>query len=295
MITSPSNQHIAALRALHTPKGRAEAGAFLIEGPHLVDVALDARILPQLLVYDPDHLARTEQGQRLLSRLGALAAQGIPVYEAAPPAIDRASDTRTPQGIAGSVALEDVAPDKVRGRRRGRNRPVVAILDAIADPGNLGTILRSALAADADEVWCAPGCADPMNPKVVRAASGASFFLPVRADLSWDEIAERLRGAPAVRQVLLAEAGAKQPYSSVDLTRRTGLIIGNEAHGPSPEARHLTTQPITIPMWNSVESLNAAVAASVILFEAARQRREREEALKHSEQPEPRPGENNQE
>lgn len=282
MITSPSNQHIAALRALQSFKGRAEAGAFLIEGPHLVDVALDAHVLPHLLVYDPEHLGHTEAGQRLLERLDELGARGVSVYDAAPVAVERASDTRAPQGIVGAVALEDCAPDRVRARRRGRNRPLVAILDAIADPGNLGTILRSALAADVDEVWCTPGCADPFNPKVVRAASGAHFFLPVRVGLSWEEIAERATGAPAVRQVLLAEANARTPYSAVDLTRRTGLIIGNEAHGPSAEARRLTTKPITIPMWNSIESLNAAVAASVIFFEAARQRREREDASKHS-------------
>jgi TrmH family RNA methyltransferase len=147
------------------------------------------------------------------------------------------------------------------------------VLDALGDPGNVGGVLRSALAADVDEVWLGRGCADPLGPKVVRAASGAHFHLPIRPALGWDEIAERLRGAPQVRQVILAEASAVQPYDQFDLTQRTALIVGNEAHGPSPEAARLATARATIPMWNKVESLNAAIAASVILFEAGRQRR----------------------
>lgn len=276
MITSPSNQHIADLRALHTQKGRAATGAFLLEGPHLLDAALDAHALPRQIVYDPDALGRNAVGRRLLARIEDARACGAAVYEAAPAAIERASDTRTPQGVLAAVASGDVAPDHVRARRRGRPRPLVLVLDALGDPGNLGTVLRSALAADVDEVWLGPGCADALSPKVVRAGSGAHFFLPVRADLGWEAIRERLRGAPAMRQVLLADAGAQRPYDALDLTVRTALIIGNEAHGPSAEAARLATTRVTIPMWNRVESLNAAVAASVVLFEAARQRRAHE-------------------
>jgi TrmH family RNA methyltransferase len=112
----------------------------------------------------------------------------------------------------------------------------------------------------------------------VRAASGADFHLPVRSGLSWDEIAVRIGGAPRVKQVLLAEASGSQPYDTFDLTQRTVLIVGNEAHGPSRQARALATARVSIPMWNRMESLNAAVAASVILFEAGRQRRAHERA-----------------
>lgn len=273
MITSPSNQHIVRLRSLHTPKGREQESAFLVEGPHLLDAALNAGILPQLLVYDPDALGRGAAGRRLLGRIEELRASGVPVFDATPAAIERACDTRTPQGVAASIAVADVSPDRVRTRRRGRFRPLLLVLDAMSDPGNLGTVLRTALAADVDEVLLAPGCADPLAPKVVRAGSGAHFHLPVRVAQSWRDIAAALAGAPPVRQTLLAEAGAHQAYDTFDLTERTALIIGNEAHGPSAEAHGLATAGLTIPMWNKVESLNAAIAASVILFEAARQRR----------------------
>lgn len=273
MITSPSNQHIARLRSLHTAKGREQEGAFLLEGPHLLDAALDARIVPQLIVYEPNLLGRGAAGRRLLGRIEEARAAGVQAFEAAPAAIERASDTRTPQGVVAAVATADVSPERVRARRRGRMRPVLLVLDAISDPGNLGTILRTALAADVDEVLLAPGCADPAAPKVVRAGSGAHFHLPVRASQSWHDIAAVLAGAPEVHQTLIAEAGAHRAYDTFDLTERTALIIGNEAHGPSPEARGLATTALSIPMWNRVESLNAAIATSVILFEAARQRR----------------------
>lgn len=273
MITSPSNQHITRLRSLHTAKGREQEGAFLVEGLHLLDAALDARIQPQLLIADPDFLGRSAPGRRLLGRIEEVRAAGVPVFAAAPAAIERASDTRSPQGVVAALAIDDAAPERVRARRRGRMRPILLVLDAISDPGNLGTILRTALAADVDEVLLAPGCADPLAPKVVRAGSGAHFHLPVRANQSWDDVATAFGGSPAIRRTLIADANAPHAYDTFDLTERTALIIGNEAHGPSSEARRLATDALSIPMWNKVESLNAAIATSVILFEAARQRR----------------------
>lgn len=278
MITSGSNPRILQLRALHTPKGRDAAGLFLIEGPHLLEAALDAHITPRLIVYDPDTLGRSVESRRLLERILDAQASGAETLEATPPAIERASDARTPQGVVGAVALEDLAPEKIRARRRGRSRPLLLALDALADPGNMGTILRSALAADVDEALLGPECVDPFSPKVVRAGAGAHFHLPMRHGLRWPEIAERFAGAPVAEQVLVAEASGHIPYDEVDLTRRTALIVGNEAHGVSHQASALATERVSIPMWNKVESLNAGIAASVILFEAARQRRSHERA-----------------
>lgn len=273
MITSGSNQHIALLRALHTPRGRAEHGAFLLEGPHLLEAALHAGVVPQLIVYDPADLERSADGRKTLGQIEEARAQGAEIYDAAPAAIERGADTRSPQGVLAAVAAGEVAPEKVRARRRGRMRPLLLVLDAIGDPGNLGTILRSALAADVDELLLTPGCADPLNPKVVRAGAGAHFHLPVREARDWKDVQQALRGSPAVKQVLAATADGHTHYDSLDLTQRTALLIGNEAHGVSAEGLRLATAQVSIPMWNRVESLNAAVAASVIVFEAARQRR----------------------
>lgn len=273
MITSGANPRIAQLRALHTPKGRAAAGMFLIEGPHLLEAALDAHVTPRLIVYDPDALERSVESRRLLDRVVDARAAGAEALEATPPAIEKASDARTPQGVVAAVALADVEADKLRASRRGRARPLLLALDALADPGNMGTILRSALAADVDEALLGPDCVDPYSPKVVRAGAGAHFHLVIRHGLRWAEIGSRFAGAPVVEQALVAEASGRVAYDEVDLTRRTALIIGNEAHGVSPQAAALATERVSIPMWNKVESLNAAIAASVILFEAARQRR----------------------
>ncbi|HEY7349413.1 MAG TPA: RNA methyltransferase [Ktedonobacterales bacterium] len=274
MITSPSNPKVALLRSLHTPKGRAEAGAFLVEGPHVVGAALEAGVVPFLLLYEPAALGRADEGRILLDALTQMGDTGqTETLEANARALAHASDTQTPQGVVGAVALADVAPERLRARRRGRFRPLLLVLDELADPGNLGTILRSALAADVDEVLLTRRCVDPYNPKVVRAASGAHFHLPIASQQRWEQIAQRLAGAPKTAQVLLAEANAQRPYYDVDLTRRTALIIGNEARGPSAEARRLATGSVSIPMWNGVESLNAAIAASLLLFEAARQQR----------------------
>ncbi len=276
MITSPSNQHIALLRSLQTKKGRDAEEAFLVEGPHLLEAAMEAHVTPRLIVFDPEHLARTPAGRKALGQIEELRARGAEALDASPVAIERASDTQTPQGVVAAVASEDVSAHRVRARRRGRMRPVLLVLDAVNDPGNMGTILRSALAADVDEVLLAPECADPLSPKVVRAASGAHFMLPIQADRSWQEVSEALAGSPVVGQVIVTEAGAHTPYDGIDLTQRTAVVIGNEAHGVSSQAIRLATQRVRIPMWNKVESLNAAIAASVILFEAGRQRRAEE-------------------
>ncbi len=278
MITSPSNQHIAFLRSLHSKKGRDEEGAFLLDGPHLLDAASEAHVTPRLIVFDPQHLARTPAGRKSLGQIEELRARGAEVVDASAAALERASDTQTPQGVVAAVAAEEIVPHRVRARRRGRMRPVLLVLDAVNDPGNLGTILRSALAADVDAVLLAPDCADPLSPKVVRAASGAHFFLPIQANCTWQDVADALAGAPLAQQVVATEVGAHESYDEVDLTLRSGIIIGNEAHGLSPQALRLATHRVRIPMWNKVESLNAAIAASVILFEAGRQRRAAERA-----------------
>lgn len=272
MITSPSNQHIAHLRSLHTPKGREQAAACLLEGPHLLAAAFDAHVTPRLIVYEPETMERSVEGRRLRGQIEAAGAAGAQVYEASRAAIERAADTQAPQGVVAAVALTEFEAERIRARRRGRPRPVLLVLDGISDPGNMGTLLRSALAADVDEVLLAPDCADPFAPKVLRAGAGAHFHLPVRR-LDWPGVQLVIYGAPQARQVVIAEATAHTDYDALDFTQRTALIIGSEAHGPSAEASALATASVRVPMWNRVESLNAAIAGSVILFEAARQRR----------------------
>jgi TrmH family RNA methyltransferase len=143
------------------------------------------------------------------------------------------------------------------------------VVDAVQDPGNLGTLLRSAEAVGVAQVLCARGTVDAYSPKVVRAAMGAHLRLAIEQDLSWDEIGAQLT---SVDHIYAAEAGARMPYYAADWRQPSALIIGNEAHGLSEEARSHATKLISIPMRGRAESLNAGVAGSIILFEALRQR-----------------------
>ena len=108
MITSPTNQHIAFLRSLHAKKGRDTEEAFLIEGPHLLEAAMESHVTPRLIVFDPEHLARTPAGRKALGEIEELRARGAEVFDASAAAIERASDTQTPQGVVAAVASEDV-------------------------------------------------------------------------------------------------------------------------------------------------------------------------------------------
>jgi TrmH family RNA methyltransferase len=166
--------------------------------------------------------------------------------------------TKTPQGIVA------VVPRLQLEAKRG----LVLILDGLRDPGNLGTILRSAEAAGVGQVILPPGTVDPYNPKVVRGAMGAHFRLPVTS-MDWPAIAGRLAG----RQIWLADASAETPYDTVDWGLAAGLIVGGEAAGAGESAMALATGRVGIPMAGGAESLNAAMAATVLLFEAAKQHR----------------------
>lgn len=274
-ITSLSNPRISKLHDLHTTRGRKKSGLFLMEGPHLLEALLDAGIMPREVYYQPELLQRTAQGRSLLARLlHTPSLNQEQLIEVSERVIESLGDVQTTQGIVSALPLDALDPELLRARRAATRRPVLLILDALADPGNMGTILRTALAADVDEVLLSSNCVDYLSPKVVRSAAGAHVALPVRTDLSWEAIAERaIQHCGQEVRVLLAEAGSPYIYYDQDLTQPFALIMGSEAHGPSKEARMLATRTISIPLANGVESLNAAMAAGIILFEAVRQQR----------------------
>lgn len=195
--------------------------------------------------------------------LAALAAGETALWQVSPEVMAALADTVTPQGIA--AVLPMAQPDAAQARVAG----FLLVLDNLRDPGNLGTILRTAQAAGVDAVALSAGCVDLYSPKVVRAGMGAHFRLAVLPGQSWDEIAALAAG----KQVLLADLqGTLTPWQ-VDWRHPTALIIGNEAHGAGPEARALAQQAVRLPMEADMESLNAAIAAAVFMFEAQRQRR----------------------
>ncbi len=253
MITSTANDRVKYVHALSRRKTRQEEGRFVVEGLRLLEEAIRANVRPDLVFYTPD---LDERGKKLVDRLHA---SGVVCLDVTPGVIKFCSETETPSGI---LAVLPFANSMLP------TRPTLSVVaDALRDPGNLGTLLRAAAAAGADEVLLGPGTVDLYNPKVVRGAMGTHFRLPVAA-MTWPAIASHLNGL----SIWLADARGAIPYTQVDWSQPCALIIGGEAEGASPEAEKLATGRVSIPMQCGIESLNAAVAAAVILFEARRQR-----------------------
>jgi TrmH family RNA methyltransferase len=273
IITSPSNPRITKLHTLHTTRGRKKSGLFLLEGLNLLEALLDTHMQPEEVYYEPTLLQRTPKGKALLQRLlHATNLDDAHLIEVSERVIEAIGETQTSQGVVCVLSLNAFDPERIRLQRSATDRPALLILDDLADPGNMGTILRTALAADVERVLLTSNCVDYYSPKVVRAAAGAHMLLPVETDLTWETITARIQShCGSIPRVLVAEAGSGQMYYEQDLTYPFALIIGNEAHGPSREARALATQSISIPLAAGVESLNAAMAAGIILYEGVRQ------------------------
>ncbi len=282
LITSPSNPRISKVRALHTARGRKKSGLFLMEGPNLFEALLAAQIVPYEVYYQPELLRRTPRGASLLfqSFQSFQSPTGVPpsaLIEVSERVIEAISETQTSQGIVCVLPFNALDHVQIQARRVQAYRPALLILDDLTDPGNMGTILRTALAADVERVLLTPDCVDYYSPKVLRAAAGAHLMLPVETDLSWVAIGERVtEHCGQAPHVLLAEANSPTRYYDLDLTQPFALIIGNEAHGPSQAARALATHSVSIPLANGVESLNAAMATGIILYEAVRQGKNRQ-------------------
>ncbi len=255
MITSVANEKVKYARSLSLKKNRVARRQFIVEGTRIIEEAERAGAIPALVFYDSAAVEADSRAGALLARLQARSRE---VYAVAPAVLHSLAQTETPQGIVAVYPFPDLplpgSPE------------LLLILDALRDPGNLGTVLRTAWAAGADSVLLAPGTADPFNPKVVRAAMGAHFFLPL-AQESWHEIGLMVSSIP---RVYLADARGDVDYNRADWSPPRALIVGGEAQGASEAARALATARVFIPMPGQAESLNAAVAAGILLFEAVK-------------------------
>jgi len=256
VITSAQNPKIKLVRALQgRSKERRDAGAFLAEGVRLVEDAFRANWDFRFVLYDE---TLNERGK---SQVEGLRLKGVEVEEIAANLMKSLSDTETPQGIL-AVLNNYQLPFT--------NHPnFILIPDQIRDPGNLGTLLRSAAAAGVQAVIIPPETTDAFAPKVLRSGMGAHFRLPIHS-LTWEGI--RRVSESASQRVYLADMDGVACWD-LDLRAPLILIVGGEAEGASEAARKLATQKIKIPMNGNVESLNAGVAGSVLMFEVMRQRR----------------------
>jgi TrmH family RNA methyltransferase len=262
MITSSQNPKIKLARALlGRAKERREAGAFVVEGVRLVEEAAARGWEFRFALYDA---SLNERGSSLVEQL---LSREIEVEEVSERLMKSLSDTETPQGILAVLEfthLPTLAPGTGEG---GPDDPdFVLIPDRIRDPGNLGTLLRTAAAAGVQAVFIPPETTDAFAPKVVRSGMGAHFRLPIQS-MKWEKIRRQIKDV----QVYLADMDGTSCWET-DLRGPLALIVGSEAEGASEEARELATHKISVPMTGNMESLNAGVAGSVLMFEVVRQR-----------------------
>jgi RNA methyltransferase, TrmH family len=253
-----SRAEVKRLRALAHRAGRAEAGLFLAEGVRLVEDLLDSRIVPSLALVAPS-LEDTPRGLALARRLrAAVRTVAVQDHELA-----RIADTETPQGIvvAAHIPRFELAAVPLR------ERELVVVADAVQDPGNFGTIARSADAFGAGLICLLPGSVDPWNPKAVRSAAGSSLRVPI-VEVEPVALLEYLR-SEGFRALGAAADGA----SVADLAPapRTALVLGNEGAGVRPELRQRLDGMVSVPLKGGAESLNVGVAAGILLYLLSRE------------------------
>jgi TrmH family RNA methyltransferase len=264
MITSPTNSRIKEARKLQRRRERYAQGQMLIEGLRLVRDAWLVGATLQHLFYAPEMIVAESPLAKFVEELAAARIELVPCSASV---FATLTETVTPQGIAAVVALPTLPVPTPR--------TLTLLLDQVRDPGNAGTLLRSAAAAGVELVIFGPETVDPFNEKVLRSGMGAHFRTPIRVCSSWEELSPWL---DASQSLYVAEATAQLSYDEVEWSTAATVVVGGEATGASPLVRQQATA-IRIPMGGETESLNAAVAGSVILFEAARQRRRAKEAL----------------
>jgi len=253
MITSRSNPRVKLVHGLQSRrKLRQKENRFVLEGERLVQEALNSKTTIHFLFLAPS----ASSSASILAEIASHA--GILVEEVSDDILQYCSATETAPGIL--AVLEPMELPIPAGL------DLVLIADHFAVPGNLGTLLRSAAASGVQAVFLTEGTVDAYNPKVVRGAMGAHFRLPIRS-LRADQLGELLEPL----QVWIAEAGHGTSYTDIDWTRPSAIIIGSEAHGPQPALLSLGKH-VSIPLSGGVESLNAAVAGSILMFEIKRQR-----------------------
>lgn len=262
LISSQQNERVKAWASLLDKKHRDRSGLFVIEGVHLIQEALKCAADVKTIVYDaerglPLELERDEHA--------AASYEEVEWIQASPAVMAKCTGTNTAPPAFAVVGKLGASADKLYGK----NSLVIA-LDGVRDPGNVGTIIRSADAAGADAIILGKGCVDLYNPKTVRSTMGSLFHLPIiEADLSVLLPEAKSHGIKLVGTSLQAV----HTCYSYDWTQPAWLLMGNEAEGLSPEVLAEVDDNVIIPMAGQSESLNVAMASTILLFEALRQRK----------------------
>ncbi len=268
VITSVQNPQIKRLHQLLERKGREAQGRFLIEGAHLVEEALKSGAEVLTILYDSERDMDAACRRALENH-----PQNAQVIAASSAVLAKLSETKSPQGIVAEVKKYQADWNEwLKARATASEDLLLLLLDEIQDPGNLGTILRTAEAAGVDGVVLGKGSVDLYNGKVMRSTMGALFRLPVFTR-SLPDVADEWKamGGSLLVSTLHEKSMA---YDRVDYVPKTAIVIGNEGRGVSAAMIERADQLVHIPIYGQAESLNAAVAAGVFVYEAQRKRKE---------------------
>lgn len=273
MITSTSNgkiKHLITLR--EKSRIRSKEGLFLAEGIKMFEEAPLERMKE---LYISETLWREIQAQRNLliwKKLHICMEQGIFVEQVSQEVFKKISDTRTPQGILFvmeqfSYSLEDMIRQSKQRLKEGGRAPLFLLLEDIQDPGNLGTMLRTGEGAGVDGVIMSRGTADIYNPKTIRSTMGSLYRVPFLYARELSEIIEKLKESQI--KVYAAHLKGKKYFDEISYEGGSAFLIGNEGNGLREETADLSDIYLKIPMEGQLESLNAAVAAALLLYQAA--------------------------
>ena len=260
-ISSPDNPLVKEfVRLAHSRKQRRSAGKLAVEGPNLLEQALTAGIIPAVVFYTAEY--GSGKGRLLLSSLPPEVKQ-VRVTEAV---FTRLATTEAPQAVAALIPFQEPDPSSLLAKPLS----LALLLDRLQDPGNMGTVLRTAAAAGVEAVFYTPGSVDPFSPKVLRSTAGAVFQIGVARVREPLLLVERLQAKGM--QVCASRPRSDQLYWEANFILPTLLLIGNESSGISTELSAAADCSVTIPQAENLESLNAAVAAGIMIYEALRQR-----------------------
>lgn len=259
MITSTQNPKVKKItQLLKQSKTRKKEGLFVVEGKKMVN-EIPADQLKEILISE-SFLAKEE------TYIQQAKEKQISLEIVSDSIIKHLTDAVTPQGIIGLVKMTSTTLDKLL-----TDNPLIIILENIQDPGNLGTIIRTADAAGASGILLSTGCVDLYNPKVVRSTMGSLFRVPILKDRNIANDITYLQSQAI--HILATHLQGSQNIYTCDLTKGLGILVGNEGNGLTDQTTALANQRILIPMIGNAESLNAGIATSIIIYETLRQRK----------------------
>lgn len=260
LITSSSNKVIKEIKLLHKRKERWNNKKFFIEGIRSVEQCIKSGAQIKYMVYSSELLGDDKD-----HALSFVKQENYEVYEISGKLFKEISDTNNPQGILVVVAFTEYKLCDIL-----KDNNFIIVLDKVQDPGNLGTIIRTADAFGSNGVIITNGCVDVYNPKAIRSTMGSIFQIPI---VHMGETTEVLKSLKEQNINIISSSLNTDKYSyDIDFKSDCAVVIGNEAKGVSSEVLNLSNQLVKIPMVGDAESLNAAIASGVLMYEVLRQR-----------------------